>query len=273
MPNAWARRYLDHLQLEAGLPTLDWLSRFTDAHIATVPFENVTSLLRYMLVEDEEPVPPVDVEQQLDRWEHGEGGGVCFDVATMVGTLLPELGFEAYRILGAITFPGSHHAVVVNLPEGPHIVDVGCGAPFSRPIPLDRVTEVRRAGLTYRFVPDLAAMTCVQERLIDGEWRLFCRYDLTPASMEAREAAYQRHNTPGESWVLGDIVMISFLEKGDIAAIRDGAFTLYSDGGKESRKLVGRADYIRTVREDLRLPKVPVGLGLEALSQITGEEG
>jgi arylamine N-acetyltransferase len=163
--------------------------------------------------------------------------------------------------------------VVVNLPEGPHMVDVGCGAPFSQPIPLDRVSEVRRAGLTYRFTPDFAAMTCEQERLIDGEWRNFCRYDLTPASPEARQAAYERHNTPGESWVLGDIVMISFLDNGDIAAIREGAFTLYRDDGKQSRKLTGRADYIRTVREELRLPKVPIGLGLEALSQIKGEDG
>jgi hypothetical protein len=144
---------------------------------------------------------------------------------------------------------------------------------LSKPIPLDRVSEQHRAGLSYRFLPDLAAITCQQQRLIDGQWLTFCHYDLTPASPEARNAAYQRHNTPGESWVLGDIVMVSYLEDGNIAAIRDGAFTLYSDQGKDSRKLTSRADYVRAVREDMALPKVPIGLGLEALSQIKGEDG
>ena len=272
MPSSWARRYLDHLHLEEGLPTLDWLSRFTEAHIRTVPFENITALLRVMLVQDDEPVPPVDIEQLLDRWEHGEGGGVCFDITTMVGALLPQLGYEAYEVQGTIAFPGSHQAVVVNLPEGPHMVDVGCGAPLPAPIPLDRVSEYRRAGLAYRFRPGLATMTFVQDRLIEGQWAPFCEYDLRPADPAAREAAYQRHNTPGETWVLRSIVVVRFPEDGDVLQVGGGHFTRHTEAGKQSRTLTGRADYIRTVREEMGLPHLPIGLGLEALSQISGED-
>jgi arylamine N-acetyltransferase len=270
--STWARRYLDHLQLEEGLPNLEWLQRFGEAHLRNVPFENVTSLLRRLLVQDDGPVPPLDLDQLLDNWEHGEGGGVCFEVATMVANLLPQLGYDAYPILGAITFPASHHAVVVNLPEGPHMVDLGCGAPLSTPIPLDRVSEYERAGLHYRFRPDLTTMTCVQDRMIEGQWTPFCHYDLRPADPELREAGYQRHNTPGESWVVGSIVLVSYLENGNIAQIRDGRFTLHTPTGKHSRPITSRLDYMRTVRDDLHLPNLPIGLGLEALEQITGDE-
>ena len=54
--------------------------------------------------------------------------------------------------------------------------------------------------------------------------------------------------------------------------LRDGRFTLHTPTGKHSRPITSRLDYMRTVRDDLQLPNLPIGLGLEALEQITGEE-
>jgi arylamine N-acetyltransferase len=269
--NVWAQRYIDHIGIEAGEPGLEWLSRFCEAHLVKVPFENVTSLLRRLIAGDG-PVAPIDPEKMLDAWIHGEGGGVCFDVAAMVNTLLPVLGFDAYPILGDIAFPGSHNAAVVRLDEGLHMVDLGCGAPFAEPIPLDRVSEQHRAGLAYRFRPDLASMTCEQDRMIEGEWKHFCHYDLRPASPERRQAGYQRHHEAGKTWVTNSIALVRFLENGEVLQVQNGRFVRHTDSGKHERPLTSRSDYIAAVRDEMGLPKLPIGLGLEAYEEITGRE-
>jgi arylamine N-acetyltransferase len=116
----------------------------------------------------------------LESSEHHRGGGVCFEVAEMFSRLLVALGYHAYLVLAQISFPGSHQAVVVELHGRSYLADVSNGAPFFEPIPLDRVVEIRRFGLAYRFRPGEAAGHWVQERLIQGTWELFCRYDLRP---------------------------------------------------------------------------------------------
>jgi hypothetical protein len=88
---------------------------------------------------------------------------------------------------------------VVELHGRSYLADVSNGAPFFEPIPLDRTVEIRRFGLAYRFRPGEAAGHWVQERLIQGAWELFCRYDLRPPHSSECEAAHQRHHTPGES--------------------------------------------------------------------------
>ena len=57
-----------------------------------------------------------------------------------------------------------------------YLVDVGNGAPFLEPIPLDREFEVRHAGLRFRFRPAPDANVWLQDRWIEDGWQLFCRY-------------------------------------------------------------------------------------------------
>jgi arylamine N-acetyltransferase len=182
--DAWTERYLALLGLEAPETlNLEWLKQFGAAHLRAVPFCNVTSILRSHAAAGE-TVPPLDREMQLTAWEQRAGGGVCFEVAEMIHALLRNLGYEAHVVLGQITFPASHQAVVVHLREGPYLIDLGMGAPLPDPIPLLRPTEYHVVGLGFRFRPDLGSMTCAQDRLIEGEWTQFCLYDLRPADDE-----------------------------------------------------------------------------------------
>jgi arylamine N-acetyltransferase len=266
----WTRRYLALLGLDApDAPSLDWLRRFGAAHLRAVPFSNVTAIQRRHAAAAD-TVPAINHEAQLSAWEERTGGGVCFEVAEMVSKLLRELGYDVHVVLGQITFPASHQAVVVRLREGPYMVDLGCGAPLPEPIPLIRESEYHVAGLSYRFRPDLASMTCVQDRLIDGEWTVFCPYDLRPADEEVREAGYQRHHIPGETWVIGSITLVRYFDAdGEVIVLRDGRFTRYRPDGKQSLEVVEDADYERHVREDVRWPELPVREALLALKRLT----
>jgi len=166
--------YLNFLNLDESPPlTLEGLARLTRAQVRNVPFESITSVLRradYPLG----PVPALDADRLLQSWIDRRGGGVCFEVVATFERVLRDLGFQARAINAQISWPGSHQALIVDLDHSQYLVDVGNGAPFFDPIPLDRTSEVRYAGLAYRFHAGEQAELWVQDRWIDEAWVPFC---------------------------------------------------------------------------------------------------
>ena len=260
---AWVGRYLALLGVDHGAPSLEALGRLTRAHICTIPFENVTAILRRR-AHPAGPVPPVDPEALLESWERGCGGEVCFELAEMFSRLLVALGYRAYSVLARISFPGSHQAVLVELDGRAYLAEVANGAPFFEPIPLDRPVEIRRVGLTYRFRPDATDGRWVQERLIDGAWEPFCTYDLRPPDPRERQAAYQRHHTLGESWVVGELRLVR-CRQDQVYALRHGRLTHFTPAGKRSEPVADEA-CAQVAAEVLGLPGLPVAAALEALA-------
>ena len=263
-PGTWIDRYLGLLGVEHAAPSLEALSRLRRAHVRAVMFENVTSTLRRR-AHPTGPVPPIDPEALLETWEQGRGGGVCFELAEMFGGLLVGLGYRAHLVLGQITFLGSHQAVLVELDERRYLVDVGNGAPFFEPIPLEGTVEVRRAGLAYRFRPDEVAGRWVQERLIAGLWEPFCRYELRPPDPAAGEAAYQRHHTLGEGWVVDDLRLVRCRDD-EVYALRSGQLSHFTPAGKRSHPVSG-ASCVRLAAEVFGTPALPVESALRALAE------
>ncbi len=265
---AWAQRYLELLQVDDGPPSLEQLNRITRAHLLRIPFENITSVLRRHAYLGQ-PVPPLDPDAVLSGWEAGQSGGVCFEVAGMISLLLPALGYRAHLALGAISFPGSHCVVVVEHDGIRYMVDAGNGAPFFEPVPLTGMAEVHRAGLSYRFRPSPSPDVWLQERGIGGEWKPFCRYDLRPATPEERETAYQRHHTPGQSWVV-DSPRIIRCEEDAVYQFQNGEFTRYHAEGKRSEPVSDPAAIRRLAEEVFRLPGERVLEGMRAQAAYSG---
>ncbi len=258
----WVRRYLAFLGVARRAPDAAALAELTRAHVLTVPFENVTSLLRRR-AHAGRPVPPVDADELLGRWEQGRSGGVCYEVADLFGRLLAALGYRVHPVPGYITFPGSHQALLVQLGDARLLVDVGNGAPFFEPIPLREAVEIVRAGLAYRFRSAVATGDWIQERLIDGAWAPFCRYALRQPDPAAFEAAYQRHHTPGETWVTGSLTIIR-CEEEQVVLLRDEELSHFSTAGKRSERISTLADYARVAAETFKLPALPIAEGAGA---------
>jgi len=265
----WVARYLALLGLDAPRPDLETLRRLNRAHLAAVPFENVTAILRRR-AHLGRPVPPPDPEALLAAWEEGRGGALCFEAAAMLERLLPALGFQARVVLADISSPGSHQALLVEVEGQRFLVDAGNGAPFFDPIPLDAPSEVRRAGLSYRFRPGAGPDSWVQDRLIGGTWQPFCRYDLGPADPAQREAAYQRNHTPDGGWIVGTLTLIRCREE-EVLVLRDDEFTRISAAGKRSERIPDPADRARLAATAFGLPRLPVAAALRALADLAGE--
>jgi arylamine N-acetyltransferase len=266
--SAWVERYLTLLGLEREEPGAAALARIAEAHTRRVVFANVSSLLRRR-ANSRAPVPPIDCEALLADWEAERGGGVCFEVVELLSRLLVALGYHARPALGRISFPGSHQAVLVEVDGGRYLVDAGNGAPFFAPIPLGDATEVRHAGLAYRFRPGESDRFCVQDRWIDGGWAPFCTYDLDPPDLHMREAAYQQHHTPGQSWVVDSLTLIRCTPE-EVCVLRNAELTRFRDGGKETRPVEGIADYERLIADVFALPSLPIAEVLQAWGEVAG---
>jgi arylamine N-acetyltransferase len=252
----WVRRYLNLLGVARAEPSRAALSALTSAHVRAVAFENVTALLR-RAAHPVGPVPALDFDTLLRNWEAGRGGGVCFEVAGMFGRLLENLGYNVVAILAQISFPGSHQALVVELDGDRLLVDVGNGAPFFQPIPLDRSFEVRSAGLAYRFRQDETEKSWIQERWITDAWNPFCRYALHAPTENERDDTYQHHHQIGESWVVGDLRLIR-CGWDEVLRCADGEFTRYTASGKQSEQISDPADIARLAADVFRLPALPI---------------
>jgi arylamine N-acetyltransferase len=263
----WLADYLDLLGLEREPPTLDYLKRLTRAHVERVPFENITSILRRAAAGSAD-VPPLDRDLELHAWRDLRGGGLCFEVTDMFGTLLAALGFQTHAVIAVISFPGSHQAVIVAIDGRRYLVDAGNGAPFFEPIPVsddDPPFEFGSAGLSYRFRRD-GPEACVQDRLIDANWQPFCTYLLAPADLVAREVAYQRHHTRGQSWVVDTLTVIRSTES-EVWTLRDRTLTHFTTAGKSVSPCESTADYQRTLAEIFNLPNAPIERALEVLGR------
>jgi arylamine N-acetyltransferase len=258
------------LGLRREPPNFEFLRKLTRTHVSRVTFENVTSILRRAQAGDGQ-VPPLNREAALRAWIGRRGGGVCFEVVDMLGTLLDGLGFTTHAVLAKISFEGSHQANVVELAGGArYMVDAGNGAPFFEPIPIfenQRGVEFSHAGLAYRFRPaaDLPGHL-VQDRLIKDVWRPFCTYNLAPSSDAGRTRAYQRHHTRGQSWVVDNLTLVRPTDDA-VWALRDNRLTHHTARGKTVTTLKAPADYARAAAELFEVPAAPIDAALAALQQ------
>lgn len=263
--DAWIRRYLALLAVDPAKPSLPALRTLIRAQFRAVTFENVTSLLRRAATPDG-PVPPIDPEVLLANWESGRGGGVCYEISAMFHRLLIALGYDAELVLAQISIPDGHQALQVRLDGARYLVDVGTGSPIFAPIPLTGATEFRHAGLSYRFRADDEPGHWLQERLIDGDWKRSCRYDLSPLDPDRQYTAYQHHQTLGATWVLDKMRLIR-CEDDAIYSLTGNELTTITTAGKQTGHIANLAEYARVAANHFRLPALPIAAAVRARAE------
>ncbi len=266
----WTSRYLALLGLERGAPDRATLDALIRAHRA-IAFENVSSLIRRHATGDG-PVPPLDLDVVMDTWAARAAGGVCYEVGTMLGRLLDDLGYVAYSVLAQISFPGSHSALMVDLDGRQLLVDVGNGQPIFEAIPADEPFEIDRAGLRYRFRPDEGSGKLVQDRWVGGEFKPFVTYDMVAATPDEMEASYQRHHAlPPMTFVMQNFRLVHCTDD-VVIQLRDHELTRYTASGKTTEEVRSLERYRELVAGPFGFPGMAVDRGLEAWSAITGAE-
>lgn len=274
MDASWYRRYLRMIgleELEGTPPSLERLNLIVRNHRA-MPFESISSLQRRYRAGMTGPVASIDLEEQLRTWERRAGGGVCYEFGAMLRELLDHLGYRPVINLARISFPGSHSALIVRLPEGRYIADVGNGQPIYEAIPIDAPFEFTRGGLGYRFWLDRAIDKLVQDRKEHGDWKSYVWYDLEGTTDEEFEASMQRHHAlPPMTFVMQNFRVVVCRPDDDlIIQLRDHDLIHYRASGKTTQEVYGLARYKEVVNGELGMPGLDVEYALKAWVAITG---
>lgn len=147
-------RYLARIGVERGPADAATLTRLQDAHLRTVPFENLDIHRRVEILLDE--------DRLVDKILSGRGG-FCYELNGAFAALLEALGFRVDRLearVGDGDTPFDHLCLLVHLEEE-WLVDVGFGASFGKPLPLREGVDLFDPNGVYRV-----------ESRPDGWWAL-----------------------------------------------------------------------------------------------------
>lgn len=132
------KRYLNLLGIQKRKPGAEALFELVQAHLVTVPFENISKLF-YKKHHSLHGLP--GLELFLDGIEHFHFGGTCYSNNYYFYLLLANLGYRI-KLCGAdMSAPNVHMVSLVKVAQQEYLIDVGYGAPFLSPIPRDLATD------------------------------------------------------------------------------------------------------------------------------------
>jgi N-hydroxyarylamine O-acetyltransferase len=187
-------RYLERLGMGAPPPpTWETLTLLVSRHLETIPFENLDIV---------DGLPgELSTPKVLHKIVNRHRGGFCYELNEAFRTLLAHLKFDVRRVearvwsapLGRFGPPFDHLALVVSLPQGEFLTDVGFGDNNRTPLrlPADELDDVSGH---YTLQP-----------VSESVWRLARPdrplYDLTIAAqpLEVFAPMYRHHRTSPES--------------------------------------------------------------------------
>lgn len=108
-------------------PSLSVLADLVAHHTAAIAFENIETVARRP--------PPLDLASLQRKMVHQPRGGYCFEQNTLFQGALRAAGFQVTGLAARVrrgfppgfVGPRTHMLLLVDLPEGPHVADVGFG--------------------------------------------------------------------------------------------------------------------------------------------------
>jgi arylamine N-acetyltransferase len=194
---------------EPGLGTADLptLRRIVAAHARSIAFENLDPFTGHE--------PPLDAEGIQAKLVRGGRGGWCFEQNGLLRLALDALGYRCTclaaramwgRPADAPVSQRSHKLLRVDLPEGPHLVDVGFGGmTLTGVLAFEPEVEQPTPHEPFRIWP--TGPDYVMQALVGGQWRPLYRFDLTeqyPADYAVSSFYLARH--PQSQFVTGLMV-------------------------------------------------------------------
>ena len=192
MDNSTAQAYLERIGAPwPAAPSPAALARLMEAHLASVPFENLSIHLG----------EPIDLDETAltDKIVSRRRGGFCYELNGAFAALLRHLGFEVALLAARVHTPDGlgppydHLTLRVDLDE-PWLVDVGFGRFTANPVPFTVGTSHHDPAGAVEFVE--AAYDDL-DVLLDGEPQF--RIDTRPRELAEFVQTCWWHQTSPES--------------------------------------------------------------------------
>lgn len=212
-------------------PAAAALADLVARHMQRVPFENLDVMAG--------TARPLSTDSALEKIVWQGRGGFCYELNEAFRALLEDLGFTVRRIEARVWqapaqrfgAPFDHLALVVSLPEGDYLVDVGFGDNNRAPL---RLPEDRTRDLSgeYRLAP-----------VRDGCCRLWSAlqplYELTLAGhpLESFSAMCRYHQTSPDSIFSKGLICTRATATGRLTLSRNRLIVV--DAGRRTETPVG----------------------------------
>ena len=257
-------RYLDLLGAEARPPSSAALGALVAAHLARVPFENVSKLVRAA-----RGLPPglPAVDEFLDAAARDGAGGTCYLLASSFNGLLRALGYDARLAGAAMGAPDQHLVNVVRLDGRPYLVDVGYGAPLRAPLALDRDAPQRVAsgGETYVLHPAAPASGFSRLDHVRGG-AVVHGYEVDPRPRRLQEfAGVVAASFRPEAAFLGQLRAVRHGPERSVS-LKDFSAGITEDGRTRALVLAGRTELLDFAAAELGLRPALVAAACDALA-------
>jgi len=198
-------RYLSILGIEPEDPSHDHLRRLVRAQLIRVPFENISKLY-LKKTRDASFIP--SLEEHLNGIERFNFGGTCYANNPYFAELLRHCGYDV-DICGAdMTRPDVHVVSLIRLEERKYLVDVGYGAPFDAPMPLDldREKEIVFGENKYVLHPRDKQGRSRMDQLRNG--KLTHSYLANPEPREISDFAEVIHDSYSDAATFMNVVVV-----------------------------------------------------------------
>ncbi|HYD82254.1 MAG TPA: arylamine N-acetyltransferase [Paucimonas sp.] len=189
------QRYLERIDYRGAVAAdLDTLGKLQQAHMRTVPFENLSIHYRQPIVLEHDALYRKIVERRR--------GGFCYELNTLFAWLLREIGFRVTLLsAGVATADGGfgpefdHLALRVDLDHA-YLVDVGFGDSFQQPLRLDG-GEQRQGAASYRIDAEDGThfLKKGDARGADAALQAQYRFTLQPRALGDFEEMCRHHQT------------------------------------------------------------------------------
>ena len=241
------RAYLERINYGGPLdPTAETLRELHNAHLLSVPFENLDVKLGRAIVLDEERLFRKIVEERR--------GGICYELNSAFCTLLRALGFEVSMLSagvarddGGFDPPFDHMALLVQL-EDRWLADVGFGDGFREPLKLDLRNEQSQNGEVFKIVDGADGHLILQRHE-----RELCkpqyRFTLDPYELSDFGEMCRYHQTSPDSPFTQKQVCTRALPDGRVTLTGMRLITKLRDERCE-RELSSQSEYIAVLREE-----------------------
>jgi N-hydroxyarylamine O-acetyltransferase len=176
-------------------PTVETLVRLHRNHLYSVPFENLDVHLGRPIM--------LSLPALFDKVVHQRRGGFCYELNSMFGWLLQELGFTVDFLSGRVFSKGEfgppfdHLLLRVEVGE-PWIADVGFGDLFLDPLPLT-AGEHAQDGETYCLELDGDEGVLYRRRSPSQSWEPQYAFSLNPRPLDEFQDMCGYHQSSPDS--------------------------------------------------------------------------
>lgn len=226
--------YLDRIEHPPVTPSVEALGSLHQAHVRTIPFENIDVVL--------ERHGGIDLGTISAKLVDRARGGYCYEHALLFAAALERLGFSVRRCIARVqpdkSGPMTHMMLIVSVDGQDYLADVGFGAGVLHPMPLRHAVVVDQAGWPHRLVEDGEVWTL--QKWTEQGWESLHAFDKRPARPVDYQVAHHYTATHPDSPFTGKPVVMRIEQGTARRLIGDELIVEHARGGSDRETVTPR---------------------------------